>query len=164
MYLMSNVHRFQISLQSRPSVAQMIAKFKLAINRLKLPSWLKRLIPIALVTVVVSFAAQSLSEITWLEFQLGLTTVPISSAAIAILFAAASYLLLAVVEQINLRTVGLKLSWARVITISFTANAVSNQLSLAGVSGAGIRFRFLKNEDINNERVLNLIALNSLSL
>ena len=142
----------------------MIAKFKLAINRLKLPSWLKRLIPIALVTVVVSFAAQSLSEITWLEFQLGLTTVPISSAAIAILFAAASYLLLAVVEQINLRTVGLKLSWARVITISFTANAVSNQLSLAGVSGAGIRFRFLKNEDINNERVLNLIALNSLSL
>ena len=128
------------------------------------PHWVLRFVPILVVAVVLSFLAESFSGLSWLDFQVGLTTVSLPSAAIAVLLTSASYLLLSIVEQINLRAIGVKIPWSKAIQISFAANAVSNQLSLAGVSGAGVRFRFLKEEKISAEGLLNLVALNSLSL
>ncbi len=118
---------------------------------------------LGLAVILLYLLKNSFAEISWQNFENGLTSIPDLYLGISVLLTLLSFSLLSIIERSNLQIVGIGVSWPRAFFISSTSNAVSNQLSLAGLSGVALRSRHLREHQVAVKKVLRLTALNAIS-
>ena len=86
------------------------------------------------------------------------TSVPAMRLAAAGGFAAASYLLLAVIDWMALRYVGSSLSFPKALLGSFVALAIGHNIGFAGVSSGAIRYRFYSHWGVKGSDVARIVV------
>jgi phosphatidylglycerol lysyltransferase len=93
----------------------------------------------------------------------GFTSIAPLKIALSLLFAALSYFFLIFYDYIAARFFGIKLSFKRAASVSFTANAFGNSLGLSLLSSSAVRFRLYSLWQIPASQAANIIVFCGIS-
>ena len=117
-----------------------------------------------------------LREVSWSELSAAIVGVPRGRLVLAIALTALNYAVLTAYDQLAFAYIGKALPRARIAFTSFLAYAVANNVGLAMLSGASVRYRFYTRWGVTTEELsrivfsysvtfwLGLFALGGLSL
>ncbi len=116
----------------------------------------------ALVALAVLVAGwliyRTLSQYSWEDIHSSLTAIPGANFALALAFAACSYLCLTLFDFLALRYVGKPLSYPRAALASFTSLAIGHNVGVAALSSGAVRYRFYSRWGLNAEEIAKLIV------
>jgi uncharacterized membrane protein YbhN (UPF0104 family) len=116
----------------------------------------------ALVAVAVLVAGwlvyRTLNQYSWDDIVGSLAAIPRADFALALGFAACSYLCLTLFDFLALRYVGKPLSWPRAALASFTSLAIGHNVGVAALSSGAVRYRFYSRWGLDGEEIAKLIV------
>ncbi len=124
---------------------------------------LRILISMMFVLFFVAFF-KSLQTLTWDHVRLGLLTLSLTQISQSIAATFISYLLLGIIEYLNLKNLKAPVRFRDAFYISWTANAITNHFSFAGLSGVAVRLKHFEERGIEPKKALYLTVFNSTSL
>ncbi len=103
---------------------------------------LKVVVIVAIFTLALRALQSTLASYSWGDFMLYVKSLPPGQLVLAILLAAAGYLVMTGYDMFAFRYLDRTLPYRRVALASFTAYAINNNLGLSGVVGTSLRYRF----------------------
>ena len=122
----------------------------------------------ALVAVAVLVAGwliyRTLSQYSWDDIRGSITAIPRANFALALAFAACSYLCLTLFDFLALRYVGKPLSYPRAALASFTSLAIGHNVGVAALSSGAVRYRFYSRWGLDAEEIAKLIVFCGVTL
>src|SRR5258706_15373950 len=126
-----------------------------------------RYLPAVASLLVFAFAIFALHRLAG-EFHLSevrsaFHSIPASSFALALLFAALSYFLLTQYERLAMRYAGAALPYSRIAFTSFTAYSIGHNLGVSALSGGAIRLRPESAAVISGPQIAQHVAYGSLT-
>jgi phosphatidylglycerol lysyltransferase len=140
----------------------------------------RRVLPVVAGLVLFGVALEvlrvELREVSWPQLSAAIAGVPRGRLVLAIALTALNYSVLTGYDQLAFAYIGKSLPRARIALTSFLAYAVSNNVGLAMLSGASVRYRFYTRWGVSTEELsrivfsysvtfwLGLFALGGLSL
>ena len=107
---------------------------------------------------------KSIQSLTWDHVRLGLLTLSPMQILQSLAATFISYLLLGFIEYLNLKNLKTSIKFRDAFYISWTANAITNHFSFAGLSGVAVRLKHLEERDLEPKKALYLTVFNSMSL
>jgi phosphatidylglycerol lysyltransferase len=134
------------------------------------------LIGLVLFVIALEVLHTELRATRWRELKADVLGIPSSWLALAFLLTAVNYAVLTGYDFLAFAYIRRKMPWNRVATVSFLAYAISNNIGLAMLSGASVRYRFYARWGVTAEELsrivfsysvtfwLGLLALGGLSL
>jgi phosphatidylglycerol lysyltransferase len=122
---------------------------------------LRELLP-AIVGLVVFVAALeglrlALKTVNWPELMAAVVAIPRGWIAVAVLLTAVNYIVLIAYDVIAFAYIGKQLALRRIAMTSFLAYAISNNVGLAMLSGASVRYRFYTRWGVTTEELSRII-------
>src|SRR5258706_185322 len=126
-----------------------------------------RYLPAVASLLVFAFAIFALHRLAG-EFHLSevrsaFHSIPASSFALALLFAALSYFLLTQYERLAMRYAGATLPYSRIAFTSFTAYSIGHNLGVSALSGGAIRLRLYSAAGLSGPQIAQIVAFGSLT-
>jgi uncharacterized membrane protein YbhN (UPF0104 family) len=126
------------------------------------PSALRHGLKIALAVAVIALAAfllyRTLSGYSYDEIVASLMAIPASRLALAMLFAAASYLCLTGFDWLATRYIGQKLAYPYVALTSFCSLSLGHNIGFAALSSGAIRYRFYSRKGVGVGDIARIIV------
>jgi phosphatidylglycerol lysyltransferase len=121
---------------------------------------------VGLVLFIVSLEVlrSELQSVTWQQLSADVLATPRSGLAAALLLTTASYVLLTGYDFLALASVGRHLPPLRVAFTSFLAYAIANNVGLALLSGASVRYRFYTRWGVSARELSGIVASYSATL
>lgn len=114
---------------------------------------------IALAVLVAGWLIyRTLSQYSWEDISNSVASIPKGNFALALGFAACSYLCLTVFDFLALRYVGKPLSYPRAALASFTSLAIGHNVGVAALSSGAVRYRFYSRWGLDSEEIAKLIV------
>ena len=114
---------------------------------------------IALAVLVAGWLIyRTLSQYSWEDIRNSVAAIPKGNFALALAFAACSYLCLTVFDFLALRYVGKPLSYPRAALASFTSLAIGHNVGVAALSSGAVRYRFYSRWGLDAEEIAKLIV------
>lgn len=101
---------------------------------------------------------RTLAQYSWGDIRTSLSAIPKGNFALALAFAACSYLCLTVFDFLALRYVGKPLSYPRAALASFTSLAIGHNVGVAALSSGAVRYRFYSRWGLDTEEIAKLIV------
>lgn len=101
---------------------------------------------------------RTLSQYSWAEITGSIAAIPTTSFALALVFAACSYLCLTFFDFLALHYVGKPLSYPRAALASFTSLAIGHNVGVAALSSGAVRYRFYSRWGLDGEEIAKLIV------
>lgn len=101
---------------------------------------------------------RTLNQYSWADITDSVTAIPTASFALALVFAACSYLCLTVFDFLALHYVGKPLSYPRAALASFTSLAIGHNVGVAALSSGAVRYRFYSRWGLDGEDIAKLIV------
>lgn len=101
---------------------------------------------------------RTLSQYSWEDIRGSLAAIPKVNFALALAFAACSYLCLTLFDFLALRYVGKPLSYPRAALASFTSLAIGHNVGVAALSSGAVRYRFYSRWGLDAEEIAKLIV------
>ena len=126
-----------------------------------MPERLRRALP-ALIGLVLFLAAlevlrTELRTVTWHGLTTDVLSTPPWRLGLALLLTALNYVVLTGYDFLAFAYIGKRLPWRRVMTASFLAYAISNNVGFAMLSGASVRYRFYTRWGITAEELSRIV-------
>ncbi len=114
---------------------------------------------IALAVLVAGWLIyRTLSQYSWEDIRNSVAAIPKANLALALAFAACSYLCLTVFDFLALRYVGKPLAYPRAALASFTSLAIGHNVGVAALSSGAVRYRFYSRWGLDAEEIAKLIV------
>ena len=114
---------------------------------------------IALAVLVAGWLIyRTLSQYSWEDIRNSVAAIPKGNFALALAFAACSYLCLTVFDFLALRYVGKPLAYPRAALASFTSLAIGHNVGVAALSSGAVRYRFYSRWGLDAEEIAKLIV------
>ncbi|MGQ3212513.1 MAG: lysylphosphatidylglycerol synthase domain-containing protein [Shinella sp.] len=114
---------------------------------------------IALAVLVAGWLIyRTLAQYSWDDIRNSVAAIPKGNFALALAFAACSYLCLTVFDFLALRYVGKPLSYPRAALASFTSLAIGHNVGVAALSSGAVRYRFYSRWGLDAEEIAKLIV------
>ena len=110
-----------------------------------------------LFVVALEVLRVELREVSWSELSAAVIGVPRGRLALAIALTVLNYALLTGYDQLAFAYIGKPLPRARIALTSFLAYAISNNVGLAMVSGASVRYRFYTRWGVTAEELSRIV-------
>ncbi|WP_411034207.1 lysylphosphatidylglycerol synthase domain-containing protein [Shinella sp. BYT-45] len=101
---------------------------------------------------------RTLSQYTWEDIRNSIAAIPRANFALALAFAACSYLCLTLFDFLALRYVGKPLSYPRTALASFTSLSIGHNVGVAALSSGAVRYRFYSRWGLTAEEIAKLIV------
>lgn len=101
---------------------------------------------------------RTLSQYSWQDIRSSLADIPPGNFALALAFAAASYICLTLFDFLALRYVGKPLAYRRAALASFTALSIGHNVGIAALSSGAVRYRFYSRWGLGAEEIAKLIV------
>nr|WP_298095159.1 lysylphosphatidylglycerol synthase domain-containing protein [uncultured Shinella sp.] len=101
---------------------------------------------------------RTLSQYSWQDIRSSLSDIPPVNFALALAFAAASYICLTLFDFLALRYVGKPLAYHRAALASFTSLAIGHNVGVAALSSGAVRYRFYSRWGLDGEDIAKLIV------
>lgn len=101
---------------------------------------------------------RTLSQYTWLDIRDSAAAIPKARFALALAFAACSYLCLTLFDFLALHYVGKPLSYPRAALASFTSLSIGHNVGIAALSSGAVRYRFYSRWGLDGEEIAKLIV------
>lgn len=101
---------------------------------------------------------RTLSQYSWEDIRLSISEIARINFALALAFAACSYLCLTLFDFLALRYVGKPLSYPRAALASFTSLSIGHNVGVAALSSGAVRYRFYSRWGLNAEEIAKLIV------
>ena len=101
---------------------------------------------------------RTLGQYSWEDISGSLAAIPKANFALALAFAAGSYLCLTLFDFLALRYVGKPLSYPRAALASFTSLAIGHNVGVAALSSGAVRYRFYSRWGLDAEEIAKLIV------
>ena len=101
---------------------------------------------------------RTLSQYSWQEIYGSIADIPRMNFALALAFAACSYLCLTIFDFLALRYVGKPLSYPRAALASFTSLSIGHNVGVAALSSGAVRYRFYSRWGLSGEEIAKLIV------
>ncbi len=120
-------------------------------------TWLARLLALAAVALAAFLLYRTLRNYTLADLVASVTAIPTARMALAIAFAAASYLCLTGFDWLATRYVGEKLRYRYVALASFCSLSLGHNIGFAALSSGAIRYRFYSRQGVSAENVAKII-------
>ena len=126
-----------------------------------MPDRLRRVLP-ALVALILFFAAlevlrTELRTVTWHGLTTDIFSTPPWRLGLAVLLTTLNYAVLTGYDFLAFAYLGKRLPWPRVMTASFLAYAISNNVGFAMLSGASVRYRFYTRWGITADELSRIV-------
>ncbi|WP_313528153.1 lysylphosphatidylglycerol synthase domain-containing protein [Shinella sp.] len=113
---------------------------------------------IALAVLVAGWLLyRTLAQYSWDDIRDSVAAIPKRNFALALAFAACSYLCLTVFDFLALHYVGKPLSYPRAALASFTSLAIGHNVGVAALSSGAVRYRFYSRWGLDAEEIAKLI-------
>lgn len=114
---------------------------------------------IALAVLVAGWLIyRTLAQYSWDDIRNSVAAIPKGNFALALAFAACSYLCLTVFDFLALHYVGKPLSYPRAALASFTSLAIGHNVGVAALSSGAVRYRFYSRWGLDAEEIAKLIV------
>jgi uncharacterized membrane protein YbhN (UPF0104 family) len=114
---------------------------------------------IALAVLVAGWLIyRTLAQYSWDDIRNSVAAIPKGNFALALAFAACSYLCLTIFDYLALRYVGEPLSYPRAALASFTSLAIGHNVGVAALSSGAVRYRFYSRWGLDAEEIAKLIV------
>lgn len=120
--------------------------------------WLKPVLAIAVLALAAFLLYRTLSNYSYDEIVASLTAIPASRFALALLFAAGSYLCLTGFDWLATRYVGQNLPYPYVALTSFCSLSLGHNIGFAALSSGAVRYRFYSRRGISVADVARIIV------
>ncbi len=101
---------------------------------------------------------RTLNQYSWADIASSIAAIPGASFALALAFAACSYLCLTLFDFLALRYVGKPLTYPRAALASFTSLAIGHNVGVAALSSGAVRYRFYSRWGLDGEEIAKLIV------
>ena len=101
---------------------------------------------------------RTLGQYSWQEIRSSIAAIPRANLALALAFAACSYLCLTLFDFLALHYVGKPLAYPRAALASFTSLAIGHNVGVAALSSGAVRYRFYTRWGLDAEEVAKLIV------
>ncbi|HEV7247021.1 MAG TPA: UPF0104 family protein [Shinella sp.] len=101
---------------------------------------------------------RTLSQYSWADISGSITEIPAMNFALALAFAACSYLCLTLFDFLALRYVEKPLAYPRAALASFTSLAIGHNVGIAALSSGAVRYRFYSRWGLTAEEIAKLIV------
>lgn len=101
---------------------------------------------------------RTLSQYSWEDIRTSVTDIAPANLALALGFAACSYLCLTFFDFLALHYVGKPLSYPRAALASFTSLSIGHNVGVAALSSGAVRYRFYARWGLDNEQIAKLIV------
>jgi len=114
---------------------------------------------IALAVLVAGWLIyRTLAQYSWDDIRSSVAAIPKGNFALALAFAACSYICLTVFDYLALRYVGKPLTYLRAALASFTSLAIGHNVGVAALSSGAVRYRFYSRWGLDAEEIAKLIV------
>ena len=114
---------------------------------------------IALAVLVAGWLIyRTLAQYSWDDIRSSVAAIPKGNFALALAFAACSYICLTVFDYLALRYVGKPLTYPRAALASFTSLAIGHNVGVAALSSGAVRYRFYSRWGLDAEEIAKLIV------
>ncbi|WP_421581572.1 lysylphosphatidylglycerol synthase domain-containing protein [Shinella sp. M31] len=114
---------------------------------------------IALAVLVAGWLIyRTLAQYSWDDIRSSVAAIPKGNFALALAFAACSYICLTVFDYLALRYVGKPLTYPRAALASFTSLAIGHNVGVAALSSGAVRYRFYSRWGLDAEEIGKLIV------
>lgn len=101
---------------------------------------------------------RTLSQYSWADIASSIAAIPKANFALALTFAACSYLCLTLFDFLALHYVGKPLTYPRAALASFTSLAIGHNVGVAALSSGAVRYRFYSRWGLDGEDIAKLIV------
>jgi phosphatidylglycerol lysyltransferase len=118
---------------------------------------LPALISLILFLVALAVLRVELRAVSWHEITRDILATPPSSLALAVLLTALNYLVLTGYDLIAFQYIGKALPRRRIAVAAFLAYAVANNIGVAMLSGASVRYRFYSRWGVTAEELSRIV-------
>ncbi len=123
---------------------------------------LRRTVPVAigllLFLVALEVLRVELRAVTWHELTAAVARTPVSRLLLALVLTAVNYTALVGYDLLAFAYIGKTLPRARIAVVSFLAYAISNNIGLATLSGASVRYRFYRRWGVTFEELSRIVV------